>query len=640
MYEMAAETRRAARLWSVLRAIVGSALVTLVWLAQPVAAQADDYSLVDPPGVTVLPGTSLNDYSGLAFNNATNTVFVADNGSNRVLEYNPQTRNLIRSISTNIGLSDPEDITWMYNRRFAIVDESTSIIHVVDIPNGATSLNSGNVVYTISTGIATGGGDGLEGISFVRSSRGSGNEQFYVVREHPGPPRLYLTEQNGAVTEPFTLTGGITDAAAVHHSAVTGNIFVLSEESTLLVEYSPSGTVVDSKPIVGFGQPEGMAFTLDESDLYVVGEPRQFAHYERDAAPPDNTQPNALWTSPASQSTGPAPISLAGTATDNVGVDRVELLIRDRVTGDYWNDTTNSWGSFTRFPANLNGAGTPSASFNYQFNPGSGSGLYRARAFAIDTSDNQDSSAPNRQFQIESSVADNTPPSVSISSPGADATVGLPVTIGGQAMDNVGVDHIEVIIRDLDTGLWWNQASGTWGSFNRFSIAVDTPGAMTTGWDMTFDPPAPGAITRYRVRVWAVDTSDNDTAGTVTRKFSGPASSDSTPPTAAWTSPNQGQSVTAPVNLRGSLADNVAVSGAEITIRDTGTGLWWNSANGTWGSFNRFAVAAANPGSTVTSFNYSFDPATGSGDYRARVWAIDSSANRTANNVSRSFTIG
>ncbi len=640
MYKQAAQTKCGARPWSVLPVFSGVVLVTLAWLAQPAAAQADDYSLVDPPGVTVLSGTSLNDYSGLAFSGTSNTVFVADNGSNRVLEYNPQTRNLVRSISTNFGLSDPEDITWMYNRRFAIVDESTSIIHVVDIPNGASSLNSGNVVYTIDTGIATGGGDGLEGISFVRSSQGSGNEEFYVVREHPGPPRLFLTEENGAVTEPFTLTGGITDAAAVHHSATTGNIFVLSEESNLLVEYSPSGTVVDSKSIVGFGQPEGMAFTLDESDLYVVGEPRQFAHYERDAAPPDNTRPNAQWTSPANQSTGPAPISLAGTATDNVGVDRVELIIRDRVTGDYWNGITNTWGSFTRFPANLNGAGTPSASFDYQFNPSSGSGQYRARAFAIDTSDNQDNTAPNLQFQVDDSVADNTPPSVSISSPGADATVGLPVTIGGQATDNVGVDHIDVIIRDLDTGLWWNPASGAWGSFNRFSIAVDAPGAATTGWDMTFDPPTPGSVTRYRVRVWAVDTSDNDTVGTVSRKFSGPASTDSTPPTAVWTSPNQGQTVTAPVTLMGSLFDNVAVSGAEVTIRDTGTGLWWSSVTGTWGSFNRFAVPATNPGAAITTFSYSFDPSTGSGNYRARVWAIDSSANRTATNVSRSFAIG
>jgi len=50
-------------------------------------------------------------------------------------------------------------------------------------------------------------------------------------------------------------------------------------------------------------------------------------------------------------------------------------------------------------------------------------------------------------------------------------------------------------------------------------------------------------------------------------------------------------------------------------------------------------VPVASPGSQATTFSYSFDPSGGSGTYRARVWAIDSSGNETDATVNLRFSI-
>jgi len=62
--------------------------------------------------------------------------------------------------------------------------------------------------------------------------------------------------------------------------------------------------------------------------------------------------------------------------------------------------------------------------------------------------------------------SDTTPPTGAWVSPSTNQAVSLPVTLQGSAADNVGVDHVEMIIRDLSTGSFWNPTDGTWGGFD------------------------------------------------------------------------------------------------------------------------------------------------------------------------------
>jgi alpha-tubulin suppressor-like RCC1 family protein len=238
---------------------------------------------------------------------------------------------------------------------------------------------------------------------------------------------------------------------------------------------------------------------------------------------------------------------------------------------------------------------------------------------------------------IGGGAPDTTAPTGEWLSPINNQSVGLPVTLTGSAEDNIGVDHVEMIIRDLSTGNFWNPSSGTWGGYNRFSVPVDFPGSATTEFSFVFDPPPPSGLTNYRARLWVEDAAGNENTDTLNRNFSVSTSSDTTPPTAAWTSPANGASGPAPILLEGIAEDNVAVDHVELVIRDLNTQLYWDGA--AWGTFTRFEVPVADPGSQATTFSYSFDPPTGSGTFRVRVWAVDEAGNDTATTVNRKFSI-
>ena len=232
---------------------------------------------------------------------------------------------------------------------------------------------------------------------------------------------------------------------------------------------------------------------------------------------PDTTPPTAAWTSPADEATVSAPVSLVGSATDNVGVTRVEVVIRDTVTGDYWRPATGTWGNFQRFDVAVDSPGAANSSFSFSFDPTGGSGDYRARVWAVDTSANESTANVSLNFNV-GSAADNIAPTIAWTAPAANSTVAAPVTLSGTANDNVGVDRVEMIIRDKVTGDYWRPATGTWGNFQRFDVAVDNPGAPATTWSVSFDPPV-GGSGQYRARIWAVDTSNNDSIGNGSRNF-------------------------------------------------------------------------------------------------------------------------
>ena len=243
----------------------------------------------------------------------------------------------------------------------------------------------------------------------------------------------------------------------------------------------------------------------------------------------------------------------------------------------------------------------------------------------------------SRALVANSTGPDVTPPLVVWSAPGSGAVVSAPVLLVGSASDDVGVDRVEMVVRDTGTGQFWNPVSGSWGGFNRFDVGVDDPGVAVTSFAFVFDPA--GGSGNYRARVWAVDTSENDTIDNVSVSFGISSGGDVTPPLVVWSAPGSGAVVSAPVLLVGSASDDVGVDRVEMVVRDTGTGQFWNPVSGSWGGFNRFDVGVDDPGVAVTSFAFVFDPAGGSGNYRARVWAVDTSENDTIDNVSQRFSV-
>lgn len=96
------------------------------------------------------------------------------------------------------------------------------------------------------------------------------------------------------------------------------------------------------------------------------------------------------------------------------------------------------------------------------------------------------------------------------------------------------------------------------------------------------------------------------------------------PPNGTITSPTANQVLpVGTVTLRGTAVDDVGVSRAQVAVRNTSTGQW-RQPNGSWGSqFAWLTATLAAPGSTSTTWSYSY--AATAGSYTAGLRVTDSS---------------
>ncbi len=105
------------------------------------------------------------------------------------------------------------------------------------------------------------------------------------------------------------------------------------------------------------------------------------------------------------------------------------------------------------------------------------------------------------------STPDTTAPASTISAPTKNQVLpNAPVSIAGTATDNVGVTAVRVAIKNIGTGLWWRGGT-SWGAFLLVDATVAAPGAASTGWTLSWTPPA-GAGS-YGVQSEAADGAGN-----------------------------------------------------------------------------------------------------------------------------------
>jgi hypothetical protein len=121
-----------------------------------------------------------------------------------------------------------------------------------------------------------------------------------------------------------------------------------------------------------------------------------------DAPPvPDTVAPNGTVTVPTANQVFPNDqITFSGDATDNVVVPSVQLAIRNRTTGQWFNGT--GWqASFIWFTnATLTSPGSAATGWNYTWAPPAGSGSYLIQARANDAAANFDQTRPSVNFSV------------------------------------------------------------------------------------------------------------------------------------------------------------------------------------------------------------------------------------------------
>jgi uncharacterized protein YjiK len=214
-------------------------------------------------------GSGATDFSGVAYNHDTGTLFVVDNSKEDVFEYTVD-GTLLRVI-TGVGFNDTEGIFYLGGDQFAISEEKLAVLNVVTIDAATTTIDRSQATLVQPTL-----GDKLEGVAYDQVGG-----VFYAVNER-SPMEVYRIEWDGTATLEAAVTaaaaGFVTDLAGIH--VVGGNdprLYLLSQESAMLLEVDLLGQVHGNLSLPGVNL-EGVSLSPAGSDLYVVGEPRDYLH--------------------------------------------------------------------------------------------------------------------------------------------------------------------------------------------------------------------------------------------------------------------------------------------------------------------------------------------------------------------------
>ncbi|MDD2309698.1 MAG: Ig-like domain-containing protein [Desulfuromonadaceae bacterium] len=261
------------------------------------------------------------------------------------------------------------------------------------------------------------------------------------------------------------------------------------------------------------------------------------------------TPPTISITAPAANTTISGTVSVTASATDNVGVTKVEY---------YLNGTLKTTDTSTPYVYSLN---TTSLA----------SGTYMLMAKAYDAAGNVGQSS-NVSVTV---VNDTTAPTVSLTTPANNATVSGTTTITASASDNVGVSKVEfyrsgTLLYAANVAPFsyaWNTATVTNGSYTLTAKAYDNTGNVATSANV-------------------VVTVNNVVA-------------DVTAPVVSVTAPATGATVSGTVSVAASASDNSGVSKVEFYVNgalkatDTASPYTysWNTALVSNGSYNVMAKA-------------------------------------------------
>jgi poly(hydroxyalkanoate) depolymerase family esterase len=182
----------------------------------------------------------------------------------------------------------------------------------------------------------------------------------------------------------------------------------------------------------------------------------------------DSVAPQVSLTAPANGATVSGTVTVSATASDNVGVDRVEFLLDGALLGS---DSSSPYSTSWNAAASVNGSHT-------------------LQARAVDLAGNVGSSAAIN-VTVTGGQSDTTPPTIDLVFPNAGAVLSGTVTLSADASDNFGVVDVEFQLNGSPIGngsvgagggpwtLAWNSSSVADGSYSIRARAIDAAGNST-----------------------------------------------------------------------------------------------------------------------------------------------------------------
>jgi uncharacterized protein YjiK len=230
--------------------------------------------------------------SGLTYSPATGTLFTTINDPPELAELSTDGR-LLRRIALR-GARDVEGITHVEGDRFIIVDEGKSRLNWITITPETQAIDLLGTPFVVLD-LVTLSNLGFEGISWDQR-----RQELVVVQEMLPVRVLVVSGLEQAVQgqglgialrewQPEGWAGhGLSDLSSVTVHDPTGNMILLSQMSSLLIEYDAEGAPLSLLSLwagrhglrSGVPQAEGVAIG-PAGEVFIVSEPNLFYAFER-----------------------------------------------------------------------------------------------------------------------------------------------------------------------------------------------------------------------------------------------------------------------------------------------------------------------------------------------------------------------
>jgi YVTN family beta-propeller protein len=424
---------------------------------------------------------------GIAINGAGTRVYVTNQNDNTVAVIDTSSLARIATVSVGnnpTGIAVQPDGTAVYvanemSNTVSIIDTSTNAVvttvPVASVPKGIAFDPSGARAYVVNYGanllsaIDTARRTVVGSVAVGMSPFGFG--QFIAPSYSSTPPPPDTAPPSASITSPTggTVSGTVSVTVNASDNVGVARVDLLVNGQTIGSDTSTPYQFSWNSTSVANGTAQLKAVAYDAAGNSAPSAIVSVTVSNVTAPPPDTTPPTASIASPTG-GTVSGVITISASASDNVGVTRVDLAVNGTVVAS---DSAAPW----QFAWDSHGVAD---------------GAVQLKAIAYDAAGNSGASAPVTVTVGNASVppppaADTTPPIVSIVSPLGGQVSGI-VNVSVNASDNVGVARVQLavnsqVIATATSAPWqfsWDSRSTGNGSAQLKSIAYDAAGNSAT----------------------------------------------------------------------------------------------------------------------------------------------------------------
>lgn len=226
--------------------------------------------------------------SGITYNKNTKTLFAVTNSPRKIYELDKKGE-VLRTIKLE-GFKDTEGITYLYKNVFAIVDERTAQLLLININSDTQKISITEALNDFTLKINSYKNFGYEGIAFDNKK-----EIFYIVNEKFPVELIKISNllENKNLNISFgegltTLNHFMTDFSGLHFDEKSRHLLFLSDESKSVAEVNLDGVQISfgnlEEDFLGLKKdiPQAEGVTMDEEGtLFIVSEPNLFYTFNK-----------------------------------------------------------------------------------------------------------------------------------------------------------------------------------------------------------------------------------------------------------------------------------------------------------------------------------------------------------------------